>query len=97
MKDKNNINQILKTILISFVSGMLGGLLVIYVVGYRPNNTSINKYESPKLVYDQSKHAGLMTGAFNMVKDSVVSVINLQKTRKNNLFTDVLGLSLIHI
>lgn len=52
MKDKNNINQILKTILISFVSGMLGGLLVIYVVGYRPNNTSINKYESPKLVYD---------------------------------------------
>lgn len=91
MKDKKNINQILKTILISFVSGMLGGLLVIYVVGYRPNNTSINKYESPKLVYDQSKHAGLMTGAFNMVKDSVVSVINLQKTRKNNLFTDIFG------
>lgn len=32
-----------------------------------------------------------MTGAFNMVKDSVVSVINLQKTRKNNLFTDIFG------
>lgn len=91
MKDKKNINQILKTILISFVSGMLGGLLIIYIVGYRQNNTPINKYESPKLVYDQSKNAGLMTGAFNMVRDSVVSVINLQKTRRNNLFTDIFG------
>lgn len=90
MAEKNN-SLLAKTAIVGVVAGLIGGG-VSYVGLDQLNNanlnssagqTSINSKQA-EISKSAAKNSGSMTPAYNRVKGSVVSVINLKRQRANN-------------
>ncbi|QNQ81679.1 S1C family serine protease [Lactobacillus sp. PV012] len=73
-------NNLVKTGIIGVVAGLLGGG-VAYAGLSQVNNDSASQSGTPivKTVKNTSKNSGEMTAAYNTVKNTVVSVVNLKR------------------
>lgn len=85
-------NNLVKTGIIGVVAGLLGGG-VAYAGLSQVNNDSATQSGTPivKTVKNTSKNSGEMTAAYNTVKNTVVSVVNL-KRQSSTSSTDPFGI-----
>lgn len=85
-------NNLVKTGIIGVVAGLLGGG-VAYAGLSQVNNENATQSGTPivKTVKNTSKNSGEMTSAYNTVKNTVVSVVNL-KRQSSTSSTDPFGI-----
>lgn len=93
MAEKKKNNTLLKTGIVGVVAGLLGGGIA-YAGMSQVNQNSAQSTAAPTVttVKNTSKSSGQMTAAFNAVKKSVVSVVNLKRQSSTTSSSDPFGI-----
>ncbi|MBP2057493.1 serine protease Do [Lactobacillus colini] len=87
MAEKKN-NTLLKTGIVGVVAGLLGGGVAYAGMSQISQNSAQTAAPTVTTVKNTSKSSGQMTAAFNVVKNSVVSVVNLKKQNSTSSSND---------
>lgn len=91
-------NTLLKTGIVGVVAGLLGGGVAYAGLSQMNNNNTASNApqtavaQPSKTSKTAGKTSGQMTGAFNSVKNAVVSVVNLKRQSSTNSDDDLFGL-----
>lgn len=93
MAEKKKNNTLLKTGIVGVVAGLLGGGIA-YAGMSQVNQNGVQSTAAPTVttVKNTSKSSGQMTAAFNAVKKSVVSVVNLKRQSSTTSSSDPFGI-----
>lgn len=93
MAEKKKNNTLLKTGIVGVVAGLLGGGIA-YTGMSQVNQNGAQSTAAPTVttVKNTSKSSGQMTAAFNAVKKSVVSVVNLKRQSSTTSSSDPFGI-----
>lgn len=91
MAEKKN-NTLLKTGIVGVVAGLLGGGIAYAGMSQVNQNSAQTATPTVTTVKNTSKNSGQMTAAFNAVKKSVVSVVNLQRQSSSSSSSDPFGI-----
>lgn len=91
MAEKKN-NTLLKTGIVGVVAGLLGGGVAYAGMSQVNQNSAQTATPTVTTVKNTSKNSGQMTAAFNAVKKSVVSVVNLQRQSSSSSSSDPFGI-----
>lgn len=91
MAEKKN-NTLLKTGIVGVVAGLLGGGVAYAGMSQVSQNSAQTAAPTVTTVKNTSKSSGQMTAAFNAVKNSVVSVVNLKRQSSTSSSSDPFGI-----
>lgn len=91
-ENKKKNNTLLKTGIVGVVAGLLGGGVAYAGMSQVNQNSAQTVAPTVTTVKNTSKSSGQMTAAFNAVKNSVVSVVNLKKQNSSTSSNDPFGI-----
>lgn len=91
-ENKKKNNTLLKTGIVGVVAGLLGGGVAYAGMSQVNQNSAQTVAPTVTTVKNTSKSSGQMTAAFNAVKNSVVSVVNLKKQNSSISSNDPFGI-----